>query len=251
VRFVPWTALQISFPYLELYGLFALFVLGFILIKKDFYRRYLIISVPVFLACGVIIFFYHHSRSNAQIVFFQAKNTHLTGVRWPNNHVWLIGHGPETALFSTYQRIILPWLHQSGPCKLETVIFPNYPENAVHFLEPLLSDEHVGAIKCCDSNFVKDEDFMSFLNEYKTPVGFFKNKDILVPTSQCTCRVFSSNAGTGHARVSFRIRIFNTVIFLPDSSLQTSDSLGASIVNINKFKMPRFERAVSNMHPVY
>ena len=251
VKYVPWTALQISFPYLELYGLFTLFVLGFILIKKDLYRRYFKISIPVLIACSVLCFLHHNSHDTAQIVFFQAKNTHLTGVRWPNNHVWLIGSAPETASFSTYQRTIRPWMLKQGPCKLETVILPKYPENAVHFLEPLLSEGQIGQVKCCDSSYTKNEDFLSFLRSYNTSIGFLKNKEILVPEPLCTCQVFSSKDSTSHGHIAFRIRIFNTVIFLPDSSMQQVDSLGALIVTIYKTKMPRFERSITNMHPIY
>jgi competence protein ComEC len=250
VRYVPWTALQVSLPYPEIYALFIIFVLGFILIKKDFYRLFFKISLPVAIACIGLCFLSHNMHNTAQVISFQVKNTRLTGIRWPNNKVWLIGSGPETSSFSTYQRIILPWMHRTGPCKLETVIFPVYPENSVHFLAPLLDNEHIGTIKCCDSSYSKDEDLMSFLSEYKTSVSFFKNEGILVQAPLCTCQVFSP-IRDGHKLVAFRVRIFNTVIFLPDFSILTSDSLGASIVTINKTKMPRFERAITNMRPIY
>jgi ComEC/Rec2-related protein len=251
VHYVPWTALQVSLPYPEIYVFFAIFVLGFILIKKDFYNLYFKISLPIVLACIGLCFLSHNLENTAHIVSFKAKNTLLTGIQWPNNHVWLIGYGPETSLFSTYQRIVLPWMHSTGPCKIETVVFPNYPENAVHFLDPLLSNEHLNNIKCCDSGYTKDEDFLSFLREYKTSISFFKNKEILAPMPLCTCQVFSSKEETGHKRIAFRIRIFNTVIFLPDSSMQPPDSFGASIITISKIKLPRFERVITNMHPIY
>jgi hypothetical protein len=41
------------------------------------------------------------------------------------------------------------------------------------------------------------------------------------------------------------------VIFLPDSSIQPPDSFGASIITISKIKLPRFERVITNMHPIY
>jgi ComEC/Rec2-related protein len=251
VEYIPWTALQVSLPYLELYVLFAIFVLGFILVKKDFYSRYFRISLPVVVACTCLCFLFHRAHTTAQIVSFKAKNTHLTGIRWPNNHIWLIGNGPETTSFSTYQRTILPWMHQAGPHKLEIVIFPNYPENAVHFLEPLLSNDHVRQVKCCDSSYDKDEDFLSFLKNYKSSISYLHNGDIMFPAPQCTCQALRPKEETVQKHVDFRIRIYNTVIFLPDSSKQPDDSLGAEIITINKFKMPRFERGLTEMHPLF
>ena len=252
VEYVPWTALQVSLPYPEIYALFAIFVLGFIVIKRDYYRLYFKISLPVAVVCACVFFFFHNMHDSAQIVSFKEKNSHLIGIRWPNNHVWLIGCGPETASNSTYQRVILPWMHRAGPCKLETIIFPRYPENAVHFLEPLLiSNEHITRIKCCDSSYAKNEDFLSFLRSYKTPISFLKAREILVPAPLCTCQAFYSKDETVSKRIDFRIRIFNTAMFLPDSSKQPSDSLGASIVTIYKSKLPRFERAITEMHPLY
>lgn len=250
VEYIPWTALQVSLPYLELYALFALFVLGFIIIHKDFYAQYFKISIPAFFACACMCLLFHHFHTTGEIVSFRARDTHLIGLKWPNNHAWIIGSGPETASSSTYQRIILPWMLRNGPSRLETIIFPTYPENAVHFLEPLLRIGHGSQVLCCDSRCFKDDDFMAFAKGYKTPVSLLK-KEILVPAPKCTCSTFLSKKDTAHAHINFRIRIFNTVIVLPDPLQQPDDSLGAQIITIYKSKMPRFKRALTDMHPLF
>ena len=104
VRFVPWTALQPTLPYLLPYVLYVVFLLGAVLVKKDFRRRYALIALPFFCMAVCLCLLAHGRDRSAQAISFSIKNSFLAAVRWPDHRVWIFGSGPETPSYSTYRR---------------------------------------------------------------------------------------------------------------------------------------------------
>jgi ComEC/Rec2-related protein len=251
VRFVPWTALQPTLPYLLPYVLYVVFLLGAVLVKKDFRRRYVLIALPCFCMAACLCLLAHGRDRSAQAISFSIKNSFLAAVRWPDHRVWIFGSGPETPSYSTYRRTVLPWLQKTGPGKIEAVIFPGFPGNAVQFLGPLLQNEPIKRILSMDSNCVGDENLRSFLKASPVSMGLLKDHDILVPTPGCTCHVYSQpKTPTGHW-TSFGIKIYNSVVFLSDKTVGRQDSLGSTTITIRPSKPLRFERAISEFHPLF
>lgn len=251
VRFVPWTMLQPPAPYPELYVLFIVFALGIILIKKDFRLKYFLISTPVVCALVCLCFLMHGRDESARVVSFSVKNSFLAAIRWPDKRVWIIGSGPETPSFSTYRRIILPWMQKTGPCKIDAVVFPDFPGNAVQFLEPLLNNERIRRVMSLDSTCARDETLGAFLKTYHIPLELLKDREIIAVSPACTCHVYSRQKIPAGQWASFGMRINKATVFLSNEPPNGTDSLGAAMITIGKSGTFRYARAISAFHPLY
>jgi len=212
VKFAPWSIIHLSLPCYEPYLFFSIFIIGIILIKKEFRIKWFSYSLPVCLLLSTIFIFSHISKQEAQIVSFSLKNNSLSAIKWPGGHLWLIGYGEDSPSQKTYSQYILPWKYQFMVNKIETIVIPHYRQNAVHFLEPLLINNPGLNVAYCDSAYSQDENFISMIESNGGKTFFLETKTILEPESQCTCKVINNGKKT-----IFILRIFNSTIYIPDS----------------------------------
>jgi ComEC/Rec2-related protein len=236
VRYVPWTIMHISIPYREVYALFSLFITGSILISKKLRIRYCLWGIPIVALTMAGCIFLHEISCKASVVIFQTKRDNLCAIRWPNNRIYIIGTGYETSRFSSYGRIVAPWLNSLGIFAHNgSIILPTYQENAVHFLEPLLENNGINEVVCCDEAYKDDDDFNEFVRSYHAGLRFLKPGDTLIPAPACACSVVTViNSANNTQRTALRLRIFKENFCLPPDSatMHSAHTTGAQVIGI-------------------
>jgi len=236
VKFVPWLTMHFSLPYYEPYILFAIVVLGGILIKKDYRKRFYACALVIGAALSLIIVYFHEYNHESQVVFLKMKKSRLAAVQWPDQKAWLIGCGPESPSGSIYQKIILPWMDQRMRCKLNTVVLPRYTQNAVHFLEPLMTQNRGLTIACCDSMYCRDEDFQQFVKNNNGSIVYLKNGEKVAAAPKCSCTVILKQDSDKKTNAAFILRIAKSTIFIRDSEVPAPDDQdrGATIITLRE-----------------
>jgi len=237
VQYVPWTIMHVAMPYWEVYALYTLFVIGLILVNHNNRLRYCLWVLPFIVLVSTGCICLNAMTHRAEYAVFKTKRDNLCAVRWPNNHLYIVGTGYETTRFSSYERILQPWLNEQSMGKhAGSIILPDYQENAVHFLEPLLENNVVSTVVCCDEAYKDDDDFNEFVRSYHAQLRFLQPGDTLIPAPFCACSVVTIvNSINNTQRTALRLRIFKQVFCLPpDSSAMHNDTTGAQVTAITQ-----------------
>jgi ComEC/Rec2-related protein len=236
VNFVPWSIIRISLPYPEIYFVFSLGFIGFILIKKERRFLYSVITFSAAAALSLLLIYFHMESKEVQVAFINDKKTALVAIKWPNNRAWVINVGGEMPSFSAYQRYVSPWKSQFTGCKINRIILPRWSRDAVHFLGPILENEKNADITYLDSGYVHDEDFITFVHSFNRALNYKKTGDVISVGSACTCKVISRLDKSDDGKLAFILRVYNSVVFVPDlpGKILTNVFYRNQIISINR-----------------
>jgi len=249
VRFVPWSTMKCCLPYPEPYIIFTLIILGFLLLKSDYRVKFLAFSLPIGVAASLLCIYFHGNTQQGQIVFFHSPNQRLTVIKWPNNQTWIMENGEEKRGNSS-QRSLIAWENHQFHYKLSTILLPHYQQNIVHLIDPIIKDNRDLEVAYCDSTYESDNDFTSFVTHTHGTRRYVKDSETLIPSPQCTCKVVVKCTANHKKKVSLILRVFNSVVFVPDMDDPHSKNktTGNCIVTINKNKMPIFETVMRSLY---
>jgi ComEC/Rec2-related protein len=139
-NYMPVNSLLIPNPYPEMVLLFLVFFVGLLTIARPFRARYALAAGVAVVLIAAFALFARSAGTDAEITFFSAKDPGITGIRWPNHKLWIIGRGDENRIFSSYERIILPWLRRHPLDRLDAIIVPDSAAESILFAEPIIAN---------------------------------------------------------------------------------------------------------------
>lgn len=187
--------------------------------------------------------------TNADILFFSTKKGSVTGIRFPNNKIWLIGSLPVTLFDNTYQKIIYPWMRQTMFYNFDAILLPFQSKNIVHYLEPILSTNKPNRVITFlqkNNDVISEENFHSFLNNYKVNHLKAKKDWKFIPSPNCTCtilkqeteRAWYESENPAIIQLSFGK---TKIIFNNDTDNELSDFVDTSSIRINNSTLQHFK----------
>ena len=253
VRFVPWTAITCSIPYAEFYVVFTLVLIAVIVVEKKIRLKLTVILIPAGIVICLISLLFHKQEPRVQTIFFQTRGAGLAAIQWPDNKAWILGIGDENHLQSTAQRVVLAWANASGSV-ITKIFLPHFQGNVVHFLSPLTTSARSIEVVYADTLYDHDENFIAFANHSgwkRTKVRF---DTLVVAAPQCSCKILSGKNDHAGMDMSFVVRAFNKIIYIPDPGRFSSlfPTKAARIITVRKSKPIQIEYSNSSFYtPVF
>jgi hypothetical protein len=230
--------------------LYALFCTGFCAIKTGLTRRYLAWAGSAFLLASAGLFLFSVPANPPHITSFYINKASLTGIRWPNGKLWLVGAGPEKASFSTFERVIIPWMRQNLCHNIDAIVLTQDPCNAVQSLEPLLKNAGVKTVMALSSEEPSCADFSLFLAEFGMSLQTVDQGVPVIPAPRCTCMLMPRIVQNEEPVQPFKISVYNSTIIMPDNVLSASENKGAVSLIFSKGREPRLKQEISASHPL-
>jgi ComEC/Rec2-related protein len=111
-------------PWPELYALFALFLFGCAVVRRERFGRYCALAL---LTAAIIIpvdYYIRQSHKTAEEVRFAVPGSDLLGMRWPSGRAWLVCGTVDPLRRYRIERHVKPWLYHQGISRVETVVVP-------------------------------------------------------------------------------------------------------------------------------
>jgi ComEC/Rec2-related protein len=232
--------------------LYSLFFAGLCAVRSDFTKRYIVrAGTLTFLLCA-LVFLIRTAAMQPSVTSFFIKKASLTGIRWPDGRLWLIGCGPEGASYSTYSRIIVPWMRQNFSNRIDAVAITDDPGNTVQSLEPLLKNAGVKTIISLAGTPGSRPEFSRFLREFRASMKIVDEYDDFSPLRRCVCMFLPDRVTPGGERVrQVKIALFGTAVIMPDSSCSASECRGAVSLVFSRNNDPVKTQTIPLSHPLY
>lgn len=255
VTILPMSAAHLPAVHPLAYAPYVLFFTGFCTLKPGFSKatkRYFIWAAPsAFVLCAVTALV-HASTIRPAVTSFYLKKASVTGIRWPDGKLWLVGTGPEGGTYSTFSRVIGPWMRQNFSRRIDAVIVPGDPCNTVQSLEPLLKNTGVTTVISLSGGQPPCPDFSRFLQEFGAHLKIVDKGVNFSPDSRCAC-VIMPDTGTpnGGPPRTVAIGMFGFSVTVPDSLCLPSDRKGAVTYVFSKSHSPAVMHAIPVSHPLY
>ncbi|MBD3316382.1 MAG: hypothetical protein GF344_11400, partial [Chitinivibrionales bacterium] len=122
------------------------------------------------------------------VAFFSTRSGSLTGIRFPNGKMWVIGNAPEDSPCRPWRNAVFPWLRREGWGRFETFVLPRLVPNAVHDLKPMMTLMPPQSVIVPGplSDNLCTEDFRGFLDEFGITLIPAKALTRFVPAPACT-----------------------------------------------------------------
>lgn len=243
---LPFAAVKVPYIHPLIYFILICYLIGLSCVNDKLFRRFAAWGVVVFLILSAVITIISQHTRKPELTSFYIKKTNLTALRLPNGHAWLFGLGPEDAAFSTYNRVIAPWMRKSFVNNIDAVVISGDYCNATQSIEPLLKNCHVKKVMAFDSCGLRCPVFKLFLDEYKCAlIGGLLHQQLLADCN-CTCSVSSLDSVNIPC---FDIKLFNNKIILPQSLLLTKESTGSITLGYNQSRVAYSRHNISPYHP--
>jgi len=122
---VPISVVQVpQLPIVWFIG-YSLVFIGVIIVRKDRRLFWTLGSTGAIILLFIGMLLLRGDRGSAEMMVFKSRPGLLSGIRWPDGRIWIIGSGMESRIFSTCDRIIAPWLRRNPGCRLDALVpFP-------------------------------------------------------------------------------------------------------------------------------
>ncbi len=237
------------FPFV--YGVYGLFLIGLGIVRPDMTRRYAIgAGAAAFVMISTLVILQEHNLP-AELTLFQINKSSLSGIRWPNGSLWLVGFTGKGISESTYNRVIEPWIRQTPGGTVGAVVLAGIPGNATHALEPLFKRSRVETVLLCDSVAEDCRDFHAFSHEYGVGCRTMARHFSMSILPGFTFAVLGGSSGTaGSDSVTFRLTVHGTQVTFPDSSIQPSLRFGATEIQFEGSGHLRINHFIPAWHPL-
>jgi ComEC/Rec2-related protein len=122
---VPVSVVQVPQLPIEWFVGYSLIFIGLIVVRADKRLLWAMGNAGAIILLFVGMLWMPGDRGSAEIMVFKSRPGLLSGIRWPDRRIWIIGSGMETRIFSTCDRIIAPWLRRNPGCRLDALVpFP-------------------------------------------------------------------------------------------------------------------------------
>jgi ComEC/Rec2-related protein len=111
-------------PWPEQYVLFALFLTGCALVRRERFGRFCAfaaLTAALFIPCD---YFVRQSFKTAAVVRFEIPGSDILGIRWPSGRVWLACGTADPLLRGKIERHVKPWLYHQGTTRIHTIVAP-------------------------------------------------------------------------------------------------------------------------------
>jgi ComEC/Rec2-related protein len=253
VTMVPMSAARLPELQTLTYAPYIVFFTGLCTLKPGLStKRYLLWTGPAAVLASALLVVMQMSALQPAVTSFSLKKTSLTGIRWPDGKLWLVGTWPEGPAYSTYSRVIVPWMRINCSRRIEAVVIPGDACNAVQSLEPLLKDAGVKTVYSLTHAPQSCPDFPQFLNEFGARfVPVEEGKDFS-PDPDCAF-MFLPRAllRNGDTVCTASISMFGRTMPIPDSLCPAAGRNGAVTVTFSKNRSPVRTEAIPVSHPLY
>jgi hypothetical protein len=232
---------------------YALFLTGFCTLKHELTKRYFLWAAPAAFLLSALVVLMQWAAIPPSVTSFYMKKAFMTGIRWPDGRLWLVGTGPEGASYSTFSRVIVPWMRRHFSYRIDAVVVPGDPCNAVQSLEPLLKNTGVKRIISLSKGPPSCSDFRCFLQEFDADLKTVDQGINFSPDPRCTCIVMPSmTAQNKESFWSVKVGIFNGSVTIPDSMIRASTpDIGAVTYVFSKGHTPMATHAIPESHPLH
>jgi competence protein ComEC len=191
-HFISFSSIKVPVVFREYFYMYTLFFLGLILVNKKHRINYLYRAAPFLLLLVPAIIFIHSFNPHTEITFFSTKKGSVTGIKFPNNNIWLVGSAPHGPYSNPFINAVEPWLHHTMIKKFDAILLPSTPQNIIHDLDPILAEYRPNTIISCrkPDNEILHENFQSFLHNYHVDNLEAHNRWRFIPAMNCTCFIY-------------------------------------------------------------
>ena len=122
-----WSRVAYPVPAPEIILFFALFLIGFVAVRHERMKAYLLVSIAAAALLVPADLLIHHSSRRCEAVRFAVPKCSLLGIRWPDNRVWIIAPNPNRSLPFLLERHVAPWArHRAGSTCFDALAVPDY-----------------------------------------------------------------------------------------------------------------------------
>jgi ComEC/Rec2-related protein len=211
-------------------------------------KRYLLLAAPSAVLASAVIVLVQLSEISPSVTEFSLKKASLTGIRWPGGKLWLVGTGPEGSAFSTFSRVIGPWMRRNFSRRIDAVVVQNDPCNAVQSLEPLLKNAGVRRIISLSGTPLSCTDFPHFLREFDACLESVDKGQKLIPCPGSTFVVMPKTTGNSGG---VKIEMDGSSVSIPDSTASDKSGKGAIAYVFSNRHVPVLTRAIAESHPLF
>jgi ComEC/Rec2-related protein len=235
------------------YAPYVVFFTGLCTLKPGVsVKRYLLWALPTAVLAFAILAAVQMSSLAPTVTSFSLKKASLTGIRWPDGKLWLVGTWPEGAAFSTFSRVIVPWMRCNFSRHVDAVVVPGDPCNAVQAIEPLLKDAGLKKICSLTQAHRSCADFPMFLDEFGARLVTLNEGKDFSPDADCSCMFLpKASLANGETVRSVTISMFGRTMTIPDSSGFASGSNGAVTLTFSRTRPPVRTEAIPDWHPLH
>jgi len=193
-----YTSVSVPVPYPELIILFCLIFLGLAAVKKEALSRYCAWTVPVIFLVTPASILCRHLNPGSEITLFCDERANLTGIRFPNKKIWLIGSFSQEPSDQLYRNMIDPWMRHFMFKKFDAVLLASVHDNIIHTLDPVFSEITPKLVVNCKDlshDDLLEDNFKSFLRNYTIKEVAAENGCRFIPADRCTCQIYCDNTG--------------------------------------------------------
>jgi ComEC/Rec2-related protein len=248
VAMLPMASVHLTALHISVYAFYAIFFAGLCSVREELTRRYILIAAPAAILLSAVAIIAQASLIPSGITSFYNKKAVVTGIRWPNGKLWIIGTGPEGTAYSTFTRIIAPWMRQNLSKGIDAVVVLEDPCSTIRSLEPLLKNARVNTLFLPSTRRTSPPcpDFPLFLREYGVSYTILDSSETVTPAPGCGLAIIPHGASLPSVRIS----MFNTVVTLPDSNYSATETGGALSVILSDAKDRVIKREIPSSHPL-
>ncbi len=184
---------------------YATSVVAFAALHRDFRKRFYSHFGALMFAALPFALILAGNHPSCKITSFCAK-TPITGIRFPNGKLWIVGLAPETHYRKPFRWIISPWIRSNRSFRIDALVVHSLEPNIVHDILPYLENSSLGRLIAIDSScdMQTEQDLRSLLNEYRTKLEFAPPGARFIPSPRCTCAIQTDNDANAAISVSYK-----------------------------------------------
>jgi ComEC/Rec2-related protein len=206
--FFSWSRVAYPVPAPEIILFFALFLIGFVAIRRERMKPYFLICLLVavlFVPADVLI---RHLSRNLEVVRFAIPKTAAAGIKWPDNRVWLVIANPSRPLPWCIEHHVVPWARHTAGNRFDALIVPEHSGIDSVASLPEFAAAHVLTFPNIAQNRVRPRLTEESVNSNDSLLSLYN------PCHACTCAI------SRHALHAFGIGVrivapgFDTTLFL-------------------------------------
>jgi len=247
---IPFSIIKIPHLHYSIYMIYLIFILGLCAIHVSFFKKYLWSGLLVFLLLSMGIFFIDKSFAQPQITAFYGKKDFLWGIRWPDKSLGIAGFGQENQEYSSFLRIVTPWIRTNYDRNIEEILLSTVPCKSIHFLEPFFKESHTRKVysfpQTDQSGYVT-----KFFDEYKAKLLIVDPNYVVTLSPKASFVFIDANKTVSLSQPFLKIGMGNSQILLGDTAFLPTAKTGALLYSFSKSGAVNVKQFIKPQHPVY
>lgn len=195
---LPFSQITTNKPCVFSTTLYCTFFISLVLVSKQWLYRLLKWWCPIILFFVPLIGLIHTNKNDLAVIFFKTKEYGLTGIRFPNNRVWLIDEEPVSTVKSSRSHSAFPWLRAQKWCSFDALILPHMSNNSIHTLHQVINNRkpNMVIVPKLSQETKYQQGIEAYLKDNNVECIQAKHNTRFVPSPRCTVTIHQCQSPT-------------------------------------------------------